>query len=76
MLSCTEVARILASDQLRDASWKRRFSLRIHLLMCRHCGRYAKQLGLIGTKARQPWTATDADESALKRIEQNLRKRP
>ena len=76
MLSCTEVARLLASDQLQDANWIRRLSLRMHLTMCRHCRRYAKQLDLIGAEARQSWTATDADESALQRIERALRKRP
>ncbi len=73
MLRCREVARILASDQLRDASWIRRLSMRIHLAMCRHCGRYGKQLDLIGTEVRRSSAATDADESALQRIEQALR---
>ena len=73
MLRCNEVARMLASDQLQDAGWIRRFSLRMHLAMCRHCRRYARQLDLIGAEARRSWTATDADESALQRIEQALR---
>ncbi len=67
---------MVASDQLQDANWIRRLSFRIHLAMCRHCRRYAKQLDLIGAEARQSWNATDADESALQRIERALRKRP
>lgn len=76
MLSCVEVARILASDHHPDANWIRRLSLRLHLVMCRHCRRYDKQLDLIGTEARRSCETTDADESALQRIEQALRKRP
>ncbi len=64
---------MLASDQLQDAGWIRRLSLRMHLAMCRFCRRYARQLDLLGTEARRSWTATDADESALQRIEQALR---
>ena len=73
MLRCNELVRMLASDQFQDASRIRRFSLRMHLAMCRHCRRYARQLDLIGAEARRSWTATDADESALQRIEQALR---
>lgn len=67
---------MLASDQLQDAGWIRRLSLRMHLAMCRHCRRYARQLDRLGAEARRSWTATDADEAALQRIEQALRKRP
>lgn len=75
MLRCNELARMLASDQFRDAGWIRRLSVRMHLAMCRHCRRYARQLDLLGAEARRSCTATDADETALRRIEQALRKR-
>ncbi len=75
MLRCNEVAMILASDQLQDAGWMRRLSLRMHLAMCRRCRRYAKQIALLGDQARRMWTATAADESALQRIEETLRNR-
>ena len=42
---------------------------------CRHCRRYAKQIDRLGAEARQSWVPTDADESALKRIEQALKER-
>ncbi len=75
MLRCSEIARIVASDEFRDAGWIRRLSLRMHLAMCRHCRRYARQINLLGAEARRSWTATDADESALQRIEETLRNR-
>lgn len=42
MLSCKEISQILASDE--DLSIMRRTELRMHLLMCKHCSNYNKQL--------------------------------
>ena len=52
MPSCREIARMVASDELTDAGWVRRLSVRFHLLMCRHCTRYAAELRAIGASAR------------------------
>lgn len=44
MLSCREVAR-LASERLdRPLTWRERMAFRFHLMMCRTCTRYARQL--------------------------------
>ena len=43
---------MIASDQLAGAGWGTRLTVRLHLLMCRHCRRYAAQLAAIGTAAR------------------------
>ncbi len=51
MPNCKEVAGILASDGLDGAPWTRRLSVRFHLMMCRHCRRYAAQLRAIGAAA-------------------------
>ena len=53
MLKCKEVAGILASDGLDEAPWTRRLSVRFHLMMCRHCRRYAAQLSAIAAAARR-----------------------
>ena len=44
MLSCREVVR--DSDLLLagELTWQHRLSLKMHLLMCRHCRRYVQQL--------------------------------
>ena len=75
MLRCSELARRVASDEFSNASWMRKLSLRMHLAMCHHCRRYARQIDLLGAQARRLWTITDAEESALQRIEQALRDR-
>ena len=75
MLRCNELARRVATDEFSNASWMRRLSLRMNLAMCRHCRRYARQIDRLGAEIRRSWTATDADESALRRIEQALRDR-
>lgn len=75
MLRCNEVARILASDELQDAGWMRRLSMRLHLAMCRHCGRYARLIDRLGAEVRQSSVATEEDEAALQRIEQALQDR-
>ncbi|MDA3920089.1 MAG: hypothetical protein PF501_05345 [Salinisphaera sp.] len=42
--SCREVAALLSREQDDTAPTPRSLSLRLHLLMCRHCRRYERQL--------------------------------
>lgn len=53
MQRCDEVTRAVAREELRDASWRRRVSVRIHLLMCRACRRYTRELAVIAEATRQ-----------------------
>ena len=59
--SCREVTRKLASDELCGAGPWTRASVRIHLLMCRHCRRYARQLRNMRHAARTLW-ADDVED--------------
>ena len=52
MLRCKEVASLCASEEVRTASWKKRVAVRIHLMMCRHCRRYVRELARIGAAVR------------------------
>ena len=52
MLRCKQVSTMVASD-LADAGLWLRLKIRLHLMMCRHCGRYAAQIRTIGVKARE-----------------------
>ena len=46
MLKCKEVAN-LASDYLdKNLSWKDSFSLKMHIMMCKHCNRFIHHLRL------------------------------
>jgi hypothetical protein len=53
MLRCKQVTTMVASDELADAGPWLRLKIRLHLMMCRHCARYAKQIRAIGVKARE-----------------------
>jgi hypothetical protein len=44
MPTCSEVARLLASGKYQDAELTRRALVRLHLVMCGDCARYAAEL--------------------------------
>jgi hypothetical protein len=72
MLPCSEVVRIVASDGLVDARRLSRLLVRVHLLYCRHCRGYARQLRLLGQEARRTAHAEREDPATLSRIERAL----
>jgi hypothetical protein len=72
MLSCREVARTIASEELAGAAWGKRAAVRIHLFMCRYCRRYAAQLRAIGEAARSRWGAGSADPQTLQALERRI----
>ena len=70
MLSCNEVTRLCASEGIRRAPLARRLAVRLHLLMCRHCRRYVRELSAIGVAVREAFDrtlGTGVDSSALER---------
>ncbi len=75
MPSCKEVARLIASEELADAGRSKRALVRIHLLMCRHCRRYAGQLRAIGSAVQDRWGTRPADRQALEKLERSILKR-
>ena len=75
MLSCKELARLIASEELAGAGRRRRFGVRFHLLMCRHCRGYVNQLGVIG-KAACRHLGVEAVPETLDRLERAILKRP
>lgn len=56
MPSCREVTDRLAEGELENAPWHKRLLIRMHLSMCAHCNRFARQLELIGKALREHWT--------------------
>ncbi len=72
MVSCRDLARIVASDELAAAGWARRLSVRLHLLMCRHCTRYAAQLRAIGASARKALHPSEPPTATLHRLERGI----
>ena len=72
MLNCKEVARLVATDEYSGAGWKRRLAIRLHLLMCRHCRRYATQLRAIGQSARKHLGFGAEEPGAIWRLERAI----
>lgn len=67
--SCREVSRCLAEGALESAPWHRRLFVRLHLSMCAHCSRFARQLQLLGRAWRERYAVPLSPErlEALKR---------
>ena len=74
MLTCKEVATAIGRDELRTGSRPRRLSLRFHLLMCRHCRRYAAQLRAIAIAAQGALRVRAEDPRALARLRERVRR--
>ena len=72
MLTCKDVAKAIGQDEWLTASWRRRLALRVHLLMCRHCRRYATQIRAIGTAARRLFREQGEDPKALARLQERI----
>jgi hypothetical protein len=72
MLSCKEVTTLIASGALARGSWKERAGARLHLMMCRHCSRYAAQLRAIAAEARRLYgelpTVSELEQSILRTL--------
>jgi len=47
MFNCREVTRLMSDGLDRKVPFHRRMGIRFHLLMCRFCARYLKQLKTI-----------------------------
>ncbi len=72
MLTCKDVATAIGRDEWRAASWRRRLALRLHLLMCSHCRRYAAQIRAIGTAARRLFREHGEDPQVLARLQETI----
>lgn len=53
MISCKDVAKALASDQVRLLPWRRRLELRLHLMLCKLCSQLARDFRQMRASVRQ-----------------------
>lgn len=72
MLNCKEVSRIVASDELETLGAVKRFRVRLHLLICNGCRRYANQLRIIGTVVREKVSGLAGDAETVRRLEKSI----
>jgi len=71
MLQCKQVTAMVASDELANAGPWLRLKIRLHLMMCRHCARYAKQTRAIGVKARERFRSSE-ERSDVQDLQQRI----
>lgn len=75
MMNCKEVTKLISSDEYLSESWGRRLQVRLHLLMCRHCSRLARQISLLKSGSRQLRERMETlDASALENLESRVLK--
>lgn len=75
MITCKEASRKIASSGLAESGWRERIAIRLHLLMCSVCRRYATQLRVIGAVSRHLCAPQTQDPSALARLERQILER-
>lgn len=80
MLNCRQVTRLVSQSMDEQLPWYRRLAVRVHLLYCVWCRRYASQVQFLRKAARelapQPDDKTPAklSDEAKDQIRQNLRR--
>ncbi len=72
MLNCRDVARSLAAGEQADNGSRRSLAIRLHLLWCRHCRRYASQLDLIGLASKIAMQPGPEELELKERLERTL----
>ncbi len=74
MYRCSEVVRLISSDEYLTAGVLKKLGIRLHLAMCKHCTRYVRQLGALAAALRKigDGIATSELENAKTRILQKL----
>ncbi len=72
MLTCKEVSSTISSDGLERSGWWQRLQVRMHLLMCRYCRRYAAQIRAVNAATRSVLETAGPDREAASRLEGSI----
>lgn len=74
MYRCSEVVRLISSDEYLTGGLFKRLGIRLHLAMCKYCKRYARQLRGLASALRMTGNGIPPSEleSAKTRIFQRL----
>lgn len=81
MASCKEISVLLSKSCDQDLSWRERWAVRVHLLYCRGCMQFGKQLRFLrraGRRLAQPETLLEEVKLSLaarRRIRDAIRRR-
>lgn len=74
MYCCSEIVRLVSSDEHLNAGFMKRFQIRLHLAMCKNCTKYVRQLRALAAAVRKADKAVPDSEakSAKSHILQRL----
>jgi hypothetical protein len=72
VLNCREVTRHISSDGLMRVGWIYRLRVEFHVILCRECRRYKKQIHAIGVAARSLWPPRKDEDETLDRLQDRI----
>lgn len=72
MLKCSEISRLVASDETEEFGFMKRMEMKFHLFMCKHCRNYVAQIRSIGTGARDMAATDEPGPENLARMEKKI----
>ncbi|MDP1606149.1 MAG: zf-HC2 domain-containing protein [Rhodocyclaceae bacterium] len=67
MLSCKDTTHLLSAAQDRKLAWSERMSLEMHLVMCKGCTNFRKQMTFLRTACRR-YTAGIQNEDPSRKV--------
>ena len=74
IVDCSDLSRLVSDSMDRRLPLYQRFGIRFHMMLCRYCARYLKQLFFL-RKAIQFNSATAADEKPYNNLSEESRNR-
>jgi hypothetical protein len=72
MPTCREVMRVTTASTLDELPPMKRLGFRMHVMLCRHCRRYTRQIRAIGIAAREVLTRPSGERESLDRLRKAL----
>jgi hypothetical protein len=70
MLRCKDIVKIVSVEEPRD--WRRRLELRLHMMMCRHCRNYARQIEMLSNGVKAHFRSESNDADKIKEMEDRI----
>ena len=61
-MDCKHASHLISQAQEIRLSWRQRFGLRLHLMLCDACMQFSRQLGLLREAVRQVGRRIESDE--------------
>lgn len=77
MLTCKEASRLVSESYDRRLGWRERVGVRVHLLICAACARFARQMRFLREAAKRAAAqgAGPMPGATRRRIENTLRRK-